>query len=179
MVRFTSRVKRQDFTWCQVLFSPWMEHLSITKTLKRMFCGVPTSNLSRNMDIDHRGVLTWIYDANPSSPVHGGNRSVFCRSQIMRLCYLTPFLFIFLHKTPYFTEILDLNFELEMKLYFYCWWVLRDCAIRETRVPHGMASLRQANVGNDMKKYSSPLIFTFYHDRDTSVLYLFPVIVFQ
>ena len=53
------------------------------KTLKRMFCGAPPSDLSRNLDSDHRGVLTWIYDANLSSPVHGGNRSVFRRSQVM------------------------------------------------------------------------------------------------
>ena len=33
MVRFTSRVKRQDFT-CQVLFSSWMEDLSSTKNIK-------------------------------------------------------------------------------------------------------------------------------------------------
>ena len=39
--------------------------------------------------------------------------------------------------------------------------------------------IRQANVGNDMKKYSLPLIFTFYLDRDTSVLELSSVIVFQ
>ena len=58
---------------------------------------------------------------------------------------------------------------------------LRNQLIRETWVPRGMASmasLRQANVGN-MKKYSLPLIFTFYLDRDTSMLELFPAIVFQ
>ena len=60
-----------------------------------------------------------------------------------------------------------------------CWWVLGDSAIREPWVPCGMASLRQANARNDMKKCSLPLIFTFYLDRDTSVLELFPVIVFQ
>ena len=47
---------------------------------------------------------------------------------------------------------------------------------------HGMisrlTSLRQANVGS-MQKYSLHLIFTFYLDRDTSVLELFPVVVFQ
>ena len=47
------------------------------------------------------------------------------------------------------------------------------------RVPRGMVSLRQANVGNYMKKYSLPLIFTFYLNGDTSVLELFPVIIFQ
>ena len=88
-----------------------MEHLSIMKTLKNMLCGVPPSGLSRNTDINHRGVLTWFA---MQIRVRGGNGSVFRRSQIMRLCYLTPFLFISLHKTPYFTEILDQNIESEM-----------------------------------------------------------------
>ena len=58
------------------------------------------------------------------------------RSQIMRLCYLTPFLFKYLHKTPYYREILDRNIESEM---FYCWWVspVSDCAIRETSDQRG------------------------------------------
>ena len=156
-----------------MLFSPWMEHLNITKNIKRMFCGVPPSDLSRDMDIHHRGVLTWIYVANIR--FHGGNRSVFRSSQIMRLCYMTSFLFMSLYKIPYFTEILDRNTELEMRLHFYCWWVWSDCAIRETWVLRGKGSLRQANVGNDMKWYSLPLIFTFNLDIDTSVLELFPV----
>ena len=47
--------------------------------------------------------------------VHDGNRLVLSRrSQIMRLCYLTPFMFIYLHKTPYCREILDQNIESEM-----------------------------------------------------------------
>ena len=33
------------------------------KTLKYMFCGVSPSDLSRNMDIKHWGVLTWICNA--------------------------------------------------------------------------------------------------------------------
>ena len=47
------------------------------------------------------------------------------------------------------------------------------------RAPRNMVSLRQANVGNYMKKYSLPLILTFYHNGDTSVLELFPVVIFQ
>ena len=35
------------------------------------------------------------------------------------------------------------------------------------------------NMADDMKIYSSHLIFTFYLNRDTSVVELFPVIVFQ
>ena len=35
----------------------------------------------------------------------------------------------------------------------------------------------QANVGYE--KYTLHVVFTFYLDRDTSVLELFPVIVFQ
>ena len=81
-----------------------MEHLSVMKTLKNMLCGVPPSDLSRNTDINHRGVLTWFA---MQIRIRGRNRSVFHRSQIMRLCYLMPFLFISLHKTPYFTETLD------------------------------------------------------------------------
>ena len=77
------------------------------------------------------------------SRVHGGNRSIFWyellsgRSQIMRLCYLTPSLFKYLHKTPYYREMLDRNIESEM--YFYCWWVspVSDCAIRETSDQRG------------------------------------------
>ena len=55
-------------------------------------------------------------------------------SQIMRLCYLKPFLLKYLHKTSYYIEILDWNIESEM--YFYCWWVLTclsDCAISDQR----------------------------------------------
>ena len=89
------------------------------------------------------------------------------RSQTMRSCYLTPFLFKYLHKTPYYREILNRNIELEM--YFYCWWVLSDCAIRET------ADQRRKLY----EKQSLPLIFTFYLNRGTSVLELFPVVVFQ
>ena len=47
------------------------------------------------------------------------------------------------------------------------------------RVPRGMVSLRQANVGNYMKKYSLPLIFTFYFNGDASELELFRVVIFQ
>ena len=63
-------------------------------------------------------------------------------------------------------------------LWSVCWhgkWLCNQ----ETWVPYGLISLQQANVGNDMKKYSLHLIFTFYLNRDTSVLELFPVIVFQ
>ena len=42
----------------------------------------------------------------------------------------------------------------------------------------GMTTLRQA-VGNDMKKYSSHLIFTFYLNRVTLVMVIFPFIVFH
>ena len=43
----------------------------------------------------------------------------------------------------------------------------------------GMTSLQQANMGNDMKKYSFNLIFTFYLNRDPSVVEFFRVAVFQ
>ena len=127
----------------------------------------------------HRSSRRVDMNLRDKSWVHDGNRSVFRRSQIMILCYLTPCLFLFWHKTPYFAKILDRNIELKMKLYFYCWWVLSDCAVRETWVPRGMASLRQANVGNDMKKYLYVWFSHFTFDRNTSMLELFPVIVFQ
>ena len=40
-----------------------------------------------------------------------------------------------------------------------------------------LLTLRQANMGYE--KYSLHLIFTFYFNRETSVLELFPVVVFQ
>ena len=40
-------------------------------------------------------------------------------------------------------------------------------------------SLRQANVGNYMKKKILHLIFTFYLNTDASVVEFFPVVVFQ
>ena len=40
-----------------------------------------------------------------------------------------------------------------------------------------LLTLRQANMGYE--KYSLHLIFTFYLNRDASVLELFPVVVFQ
>ena len=48
----------------------------------------------------------------------------------------------------------------------------------EIWAPRGMTSLRQA-VGNDMKKYSLHLIFTFYFNRVTLVLEIFPFVVFH
>ena len=104
-----------------------------------MFCGVPPSDLSRNMDIFHRGVLMNLRCKDVFTAEIGqysGIELLSRRSQIMRLCYLTPSLFKYLHKTPYYREILDRNIESEM--YFYCWWVSPvsdcpgDCAIRET-----------------------------------------------
>ena len=110
-----------------------------------MFCGVPSSDLSRNMDIAHRGVLmnlrckaVFTAEIGQYSGIELSSR----RSQIMRLChltlcYLTPSLFKYLHKTPYYREMLDRNIESEM--YFYCWWVspVSDCAIRETSDQRG------------------------------------------
>ena len=55
--------------------------------------------------------------------------------------------------------------------------VVSDCAtIRKLAVPRGL-TLRQANVGYE--KYYLHFIFPFYLNRDTSVLELFPVAVFQ
>ena len=55
--------------------------------------------------------------------------------------------------------------------------VVSDCAIRKLlAVPRGL-TLRQATVGYE--KYYLHFFFTFYLNRDTSVLELFPVVVFQ
>ena len=80
--------------------------------------------------IDTREIIEACWHEHESAMqirVHSGNRSVFRRSQIMRLCYFMPFLFIYSHKKTYHREILDQNIETEM--YFYCWSVLSDCAI--------------------------------------------------
>ena len=86
--------------------SRWMERITITQTIKCMFCGVPPSDLSRNVDIKHRGVLTWISDSSS-----GKNRSVFrtyvAKNDIVCWCYLTPFMFIrsvayrYVYSNPY------------------------------------------------------------------------------
>ena len=74
-----------------------MERITITKTLKCMFCGVPPLDLNRIVDIKHRSVLIWI---SYSSPFHGKNRSVFrtymyvAENEIVYWCYLTPSIFI-------------------------------------------------------------------------------------
>ena len=67
-----------------------MEHTRITNTLKRMFCGVPPSDLSRNMDIAHRGVLMnlrckAVFKAEIGQ--YSGIELLSRRSQIMRLCF--------------------------------------------------------------------------------------------
>ena len=55
--------------------------------------------------------------------------------------------------------------------------VVSDCAtIRKLAVPRSL-TLQQADVGYE--KYYLHLIFPFYLNRDTSVLELFPVAVFQ
>ena len=53
---------------------------------------------------------------------------------------------------------------------------LRNSSYQRTTC-FGLLTLRQANMGYE--KYSLHLIFTFYLNRDTSVLELFPVVVFQ
>ena len=74
---------------------------------------------SRNMDIAHRGVLmnlrceaVFTAEIGQYSGIELSSR----RSQIMRLCYLTPSLFKYLHKTPYYREMLDRNIESEISL---------------------------------------------------------------
>ena len=50
-----------------------------------------------------------------------------------------------------------------------------DCAIKKLLAVSRVLTTRQANVGYE--KYSLPLTFTFYLNRDTSVLELSPVVV--
>ena len=152
-----------------------MEHTRITNTLKRMFCGVPPSDLSRNMDIAHRGMLMNLRCKAVFTGEIGqysGIELLSRRLQIMRLCYLMPFLLKDLHKTPYYRETLDRNLESEM--YLYCWWVSPV-----SRLVIAQSGKLQTNAGNDIKKHSLRLIFTFYLNRGTPVLELFPAVVFQ
>ena len=78
--------------------SRWMERTTITKTLKCMFCGVPPPDLSRNVDITHRGVLTWISDSSSRQKYVSFSGSVFrtyvAENAIVCWCYLMPFMFI-------------------------------------------------------------------------------------
>ena len=71
-----------------------MERITITKALKCMFCGVPPSDLSRNVDLKHRGVLTWISDSSPISQQN--DRSVFrtyvAENEIVCWCYFFMFI---------------------------------------------------------------------------------------
>ena len=142
-----------------------MEHTSITNTctLKHMFCSVPLSDLIRNMDIDHRGVLTWkwICDADGSVFTMGigqfwviSHRSWDC--VIWR--HSCSYIYIKHHTIEkYLIEASNRRciFLLMMSLVW-----LRNKQIMETWVPSGMTSpqhWRQTNVGNDIKK----ILFTF------------------
>ena len=48
--------------------------------------------------------------------------------------------------TKHHTIQKKLSRNIKSQIYFYCWWVLSDCAMRETWVPRGMTSFRQANM---------------------------------
>ena len=104
-----------------MLFSPWMEHTRFTNTLKRMFCGVPPSDLSRNMDIAHRGVLMnmrckAVFTAE--IPGGGGGHSLF-ESVGMRRGF-----------APHFRHLDDLfapqNLTLSPILFRSCWVPFRS-----------------------------------------------------
>ena len=62
--------------------------------------------------------------------------------------------------------------------YRQCADMVSDCAIRETRRRNMWFDLTPAGQ-RGIKQYSSHLIFTFYSNRDTSVIKLFHVVVFQ
>ena len=95
--------------------------------------------------------------------VHGGNGSVLSR----RSCYLTSFLFIFLHKTHTIEKYLIETSNQR------CLFI-----VDESKWLRNQEKL-QTKAGNGMKKHSLPLIFTFYLNRGTSVPELFSVVVFQ
>ena len=59
-----------------------------------------------------------------------------------------------------------------------CADMVSDCAIRETRRRNMWFDLTPAGQ-RGIKQYFSHLIFTFYTNRDTSVIKLFNVVVFQ
>ena len=65
------------------------------KNSKCMYCGVPPSDLSINVDIKHRGVLTWISDPSPISRQYRSVlRTYVAENEIVCWCYLMPFMFV-------------------------------------------------------------------------------------
>ena len=103
-----------------------------------MFCGVPSSDLSRNMDIAHRGVLMnlrckAVFTAEIGQ-YSGMNCWVVGRRSWDCVIWRHPCLNIYI---KHYREMLDRNIESEM--YFYCWWVspVSDCTIRETSDQRG------------------------------------------
>ena len=140
-----------------MLFSWWMERLSVTKTLKKYVLWCTTIGFKEKYG--HKSLRRDDMNLRCQSEFTAEIGHYFRRSQIIRLCYLMSFIFISLPVTQ--NTILYGNTWSKHRIgdvaVFFCWWVLCDCAIRETWVPHGMASLQQANVGNDMKK----IFFTF------------------
>ena len=78
----TYGVKRWDFYFQNVIFAMNEAH-NLFKTLQCMFCGVSPSDLSRNMDIKHRGVLAQICNA---TPVSRQIRSVYSWSKFVYRC---------------------------------------------------------------------------------------------
>ena len=74
--------------------SLWIEHITITKALKCMFCDVPPLDLSRNVDIKPQGVLTWISESSPTAKIGQFFHIYVAENEIMCWCYLTPFMFI-------------------------------------------------------------------------------------
>ena len=84
--------------------------------------------------------------------VHGGNRSVFRRGRRSWNCVIWRHSFSHFYIKHHTLQIyLIETSNWRCSCIFYCWWVLSDCAIRETWEPRSMASLRQAKAGNDMK----------------------------
>ena len=91
-------------------------------------------------------------------------------------------MFIYLHKTPYYREILDRNIKSEM----YICIVDESCVIAQSgelqyKVVwlHSDTADRQTWEMMWKKKYYLHFIFLFYLNRGTLVLELFPLIVFQ
>ena len=137
-----------------------------------MLCGLPPSDLTRNTDINDRGLLTWVCDADPSSfaaeigQYFVGRRSWYC------VIWRHPCSYLYIKQHTLQRYLIETSTRR-----CSCIIIVDESSViaqsGKLGVPGDMVSLRQANVGNDMKKYSLPSIFTFYLDGDTSVLELF------
>ena len=75
--------------------SRWMERITITNTLKWVFCSVPSSDLSKNVE---KNIEACWLESPIQAPFPDKYRSVLrtyvAENEIVCCCYLTPFMFI-------------------------------------------------------------------------------------